>query len=406
MLTKDEEQQLTKLVIKAKEKCKNEYGVEIKKPIQIDTSKSFEQNKVLIVQAIKDEKDLQLKDKPKTTPSAISERKKQSALEQAKKNEELQRMKAEEQKLVAEWKATPPQDVQIPEFETAKHLILATAKGDGNATLITGEGGIGKTFLAINTIKAVTKDFEFFNGYTTPLSFYKFLYGHREKLILLDDVEGIFNDEKGMALLKGALWDADGKRIINYASTSDKAEGLPSMFEFKGKLIMLCNKVPRENDISVSAMISRTISYELSFSHLQKKRIMYEILDKKQGLTDEQKRLAKQVIDKHTNLITKHFNFRTLERLLVFIRYNPTLAEQLFTSTIKQDEDETIVWELMNSQKGISEQIAVFHQLTGKCRRTFYNIKRGLQKQMEADRKSAKVQPKGDVAPAQNEGGQ
>lgn len=394
MLTKDEEQQLIKLVVKAKEKCKNEYGVEIKKTIQIDTNKSFEQNQAFIIQAIKAEKDLMLKDKKATNDE------KQASLEQAKKeNEKLQQLKAEEQKLIQEWKATPPQDVQIPEFETAKHLILATAKGGGNATLITGEGGIGKTFLCINTIKQVTKDFIFFNGYTTPLSLYKLLYEHRNKLILLDDVEGIFNDEKGMALLKGALWDADGKRIINYASTSDKAEGLPSMFEFTGKLIMLCNKVPREQDLSVSAMISRTISYELSFSHLQKKRIMYEILDKKQGLTDEQKKLARQLIDKHTNLVTQHFNFRTLERLLVFIRYNPALAEQLFASTIRQDEDEVLVWGLMNSQKGISEQIAHFCQLTGKSRRTFFNIKKKLRMDIDRDR-NAKMQSKGNVSPS------
>lgn len=402
MLTQQEEQQLTKLVIRAKEKCKEQYGVEIKKPIQIDTNKSFEENKTLIIQAIKEEKELRLKDKPKTASVSI---KKQETLEKARKaKEEMLRLKAEEQQLIEEWRATPVQEIDVPEFATAKHLILATARGDGNATLITGEGGIGKTFLTINTIKAVIKDYLYFNGYTTPLSFYKYLYTNKDKLLILDDAEGIFNDDKGLALLKSALWDADGKRVINYASTSDKAEGLPSMFEFTGKLIILCNKIPRENDLSVSAMIGRTISYELNFSYLQKKKLMYEILGKKQGLTDEQKKLAREILDRHASITTKYFNFRTLEKLLVFIKYNPEKAEQLFTSTIKQDEDETIVWELMNGTKGISEQVADFINTTEKSRRTFFHIKKRLQKRMEAD-KSAKVQQNTGMPNAQGEVG-
>ena len=60
-----------------------------------------------------------------------------------------------------------------------------------------GEGGLGKTFLTINEVKKLLKpsEWDYFNGYSTPLSIYEILYDNRnKKLIILDDIEGLFNE--------------------------------------------------------------------------------------------------------------------------------------------------------------------------------------------------------------------
>ena len=57
-----------------------------------------------------------------------------------------------ESQIIRRWKTQKSNRVQLEAFETARHLILATAKGYSNATIITGEGGIGKTFLAVEAI--------------------------------------------------------------------------------------------------------------------------------------------------------------------------------------------------------------------------------------------------------------
>ena len=57
MLTEREEQYLTKLAALARQKCKEEYGMEIKGEIKIDISKSLAENRLSILKAVKDEKD-------------------------------------------------------------------------------------------------------------------------------------------------------------------------------------------------------------------------------------------------------------------------------------------------------------------------------------------------------------
>jgi len=88
-------------------------------------------------------------------------------------------------------------------------------------------------------------------------------------VIILDDVEGIFQNKLSLAILKGALWNSDGERICQYSSKSDKAT-MPEKFVMNAKVIILCNHIPRENDSSTRAMISRTIFYKMGFSFERK----------------------------------------------------------------------------------------------------------------------------------------
>ncbi len=305
---------------------------------------------------------------------------------------------AKEKELLASWKETiNTGSAIIPEFGIAKDLILTTVKGESNATILTGEGGIGKTYLTLQTIKESGAEFIYRNGYTTPLSFYKTLYDNNGKLIVMDDVEGLFTDPKGIALLKGALWDTAGKRLLNYVSTSDKLDNLPPIFEFTGKMVILANTIPHKNYANVNAMISRAIHYRVEFSHAQKMAIIKEVLDKKTALSQEQKAKAWNLIQAHTSIATKNFNIRTLEKLCYFIKYDESKAESLFKATIEEDGEERLVYELMqNNNLSVIEQVARFIEETGKSRRTYFTMKKKLLERI----KSAKVQPKQDMPPA------
>ena len=118
--------------------------------------------------------------------------------------------------------------------------------------------------MAINTIKKEKRDFVYLNTYTTPLALYKYLYDNKDKLIVLDDVMGLFNNEKTLALLKSALWEVDGKRLITMNTTSRLLEGYPLIFEFKGQVIFLSNRI-KENE-HITALLSRTEKYIIDFT--------------------------------------------------------------------------------------------------------------------------------------------
>jgi hypothetical protein len=293
-----------------------------------------------------------------------------------------QEIEKEERELIAEWKNQKIEEIEIKEFETAQHLITLTTKGFTYATIITGEGGIGKTFKTIQTIKKITLDFIYKSGYTTPLSLYMFLYNNKDKLIVLDDIEGIFKDGVALAILKGCLWDTDGKRLVFYDTTSGKLDA-PNCFEFTGRLIILCNKIPNLNDLHTKAVLSRTIYYEVNFTYNQKIKIITQILNSKKDLTAEVKKKILKIITENTNVATENLNIRTLEKLVAYIKYDTKIAESLFKQTTQKDTTKEIVWELMNKGLSAKEQISEFITLTGKGRTLFFEIKKELKNQMK-----------------------
>ncbi|MFW6173471.1 MAG: LAGLIDADG family homing endonuclease, partial [Elusimicrobiota bacterium] len=241
------------------------------------------------------------------------------------------------------------------------------------------------SYCCINTIKQETKDFIYKSGYTTPLSLYQFLYNNKDKLIVLDDIEGIFKDSTALSILKGALWDIDGKRLVQYDTTSNKISA-PSTFEFTGRLIILCNKIPNEDDMSVNAMLSRTNHYRISFTYNQKMKLIKLILKKHKDLSDKQRKEVLRIIKKNTDVATENLNFRTLEKLISFVKYNIKKAEELFIKTTDTNPYQKIVWDLMNSGKSVNQQIQEFYEKTGKRRSKYYEVKKEVKLKMGKDK--------------------
>ncbi|MEK6829430.1 MAG: hypothetical protein AABY15_04835 [Nanoarchaeota archaeon] len=278
------------------------------------------------------------------------------------------------------WKNERNQHIEVKEFNTAKELIALILKGLSPALIITGEGGIGKTHLTVEQIKANLKceEWEYEAGYTTPLAFYKFLYAHRnKKLLILDDVEGLFNDRKGIGILKNAFWDTDGKRLVFYDTTSDKLN-IPSVFQLNANLIVLCNKIENKEDLNVSALISRALCYEVNFTYEQKVEIMKRLIQQK-GLTPAQQETILRLIEKGTTIATKNFNLRTLEKVISLVKYDPQQAEALFKEIVEIDEAVLAFLEISKNLTTEQVKIQQFKEKTGLSRATYFRLKKKYQ---------------------------
>jgi len=301
----------------------------------------------------------------------------------------------EQQKNLAEWKNTAKKGhIHIPEFEIPKKLLNVLIKGnDYKGLVLLGEGGVGKTCMTIQSIKSNLKPgaWEYQNGYTTPLALYEFLYKGRDKdVLILDDIEGVFNNQVSLSILKAALWDVDGQRIVHYNSSSKHLEA-PRAFVIRAKVIILCNSIPKAKDLSMRAMLSRTISYEFNLSYKQKLKICEQFINNDDDTTNDQKNEVIQLLKSHTNRATKDFNFRTMRKAIAFVKNNPDSAEELFKATTKEDELKAAYFQTLDS-KTVKEQVKKFQDLTGKSRRTFFNIKKLI---------SAEVRRETDVTLAQ-----
>jgi hypothetical protein len=169
---------------------------------------------------------------------------------------------------------------------------------------------------------------------------------------------------------------------VFYDTTSGKLDA-PNFFEFTGRLIILCNKIPNLNDLHTRAVLSKTIYYEVNFTYNQKIKIITQILNSKKDLTAEVKKKILKIITENTNVATENLNIRTLEKLVAYIKYDTKIAESLFKQTTQKDTTKEIVWELMNKGLSAKEQISEFITLTGKGRTLFFEIKKELKNQMK-----------------------
>ena len=226
MLEKKEEQYLTNLITQAKTKCKDKYDIEIKKDITIDMDKNLEENKAFIIQMIKSERDLKLKDKPKIiAKKSNSEEKKKLAEQEAKKEaENIKRMKIEEDKIISDWKKqfNPSMIIQSPAYFEMEKYIEMVCGGFSNFTIVASEGGLAKTWSSQAILHKKKIDYAYLNSFTSPLELYNFLYDNSDgKVILIDDKEGIWDNKPIISILKNAT-EINGKRTIGWNSTTSK----------------------------------------------------------------------------------------------------------------------------------------------------------------------------------------
>jgi len=278
------------------------------------------------------------------------------------------------------WKNKKTKLKILPAFEPVREFIkLVASSQECPALLLVGEGGIGKTAMVLQIVKQEFKpsEWELLSSYSTPLSIYSFLYEHRnKKVIILDDVEGLFNNELSVSILKGAMWETGGERIVQYHSTSDKLGDLPSRFIITSKLVILCNRIPNNKDVSVRAMVSRAIRYPISFTYQQKLEVCKQIVEGDNALEKKEREQVLKLIKDHTSPATKDVNFRTLLRAKAMVRYNPEKATALFTKTVEEDDALAAYYQVIKVSDKVAKQQQLWSEKTGLSRRSFFRTKR------------------------------
>ncbi len=169
-------------------------------------------------------------------------------------------------------------------FEFVEKLVNMVAAGVQPSAVITGEGGLGKTFTVTKTLeKAGYKDisdladfqvgsvintrkcFTMVKGYSTAKGLYRTLFENNKSIIVFDDCDAVLKDPVALNLLKGAL-DSYGKRIISW-NADMRDEDLPRSFNFEGRVIFISNM--DQNNID-QAIRSRSMLIDLSMNADQK----------------------------------------------------------------------------------------------------------------------------------------
>jgi len=286
----------------------------------------------------------------------------------------LQKFKEEAKQNEAKWFNSLPTDfVLIEQFKNISHFINILNKKLLSGLIIYGRGGIGKTRLVLSLLKKSGVDFVYNNSYTTPLAFAQFLYQHRkDKVIVLDDVEGILKNKVIMSILKSAL-DTKETRLIHYNSTSKVAkETLPNPFVFDSRIIILLNSIPDNSEIE--SLFSRLIVKEVNLSYSQIMAVAKDVIKcNHNDLTDDEVVEIVDFIRENSSQATKEFNFRTIEKIVSFYKYSREKWKALALEVLENDDELELIRKLINEYpKNRMKQFIVYQKISGKSRRTFF----------------------------------
>lgn len=195
-------------------------------------------------------------------------------------------------------------------FSFVEKLVSMVADGVQPSAIITGEGGLGKTYTVTKTLETkgykdisdladfqvgtiinTRKCFTMVKGYSTPKGLYRTLFENNKSIIVFDDCDSVLKDPVALNLLKSAL-DSYGKRIISW-NADMKDEDLPRSFNFEGRVIFISNMDDGKID---QAIRSRSMMIDLTMTTEQKIERMETIALSDEFLPEYDKNIVKDAL--------------------------------------------------------------------------------------------------------------
>lgn len=205
-------------------------------------------------------------------------------------------------------------------FEFMSMFTKMVIDGVMVSTIITGEGGLGKTHAVMQALsksnKHETRDYVVVKGHATPKALYATLFENNGKIIIFDDCDSVLKDPTALNLLKGAL-DSYEKRTISWLQQGFIPSDLPSHFEFTGQIIFISNMNADKLD---NAVKSRSICIDLSMSMQDKiDRMQFILPTILPEIALEVKQAAIEFMAAHSEE-AREFNIRTLIKVAKVVK--------------------------------------------------------------------------------------
>lgn len=144
--------------------------------------------------------------------------------------------------------------VHLTTYDRLEQYLRAFAQGHFHLLILIGSGGLAKS----RAIRAALNGTAcWIEGNATPFGMYVKLYNHRDEFVVIDDVDGLYADRRGIRLLK-CLCQTDEEKTIAWQSDARTLErqGVPREFMTKSRVVIISNEWKTLND-NVAALQDR-----------------------------------------------------------------------------------------------------------------------------------------------------
>lgn len=231
-------------------------------------------------------------------------------------------------------------------YANVEKYIQGICKGEFRSVIVNGPPGVGKSYSVEKYLQqyAEADTYKVAAGHMTPLSLYGNLYQYRNvgDVLVLDDIDSVFEKLEGINLLKAAM-DTKPVRQINWESSSAVVVnlGLPSHFEFKGSVVLISNIgfVRKKGKMQEHLEALKDRSYSLHISSNTKEELYQQVcfmVIKKNLLREfdidaEQQSKILDYIGMNLDKINK-ISLRLAMKLASLMKANPTEWESMADS--------------------------------------------------------------------------
>jgi hypothetical protein len=207
-------------------------------------------------------------------------------------------------------------------FQFLRKMVRMVAVNTPTSLVIVGDSGLGKSFTVdeVMTSCSLEKDSDYvvIKGHATPKSIYRVLWENHDKIVVFDDCDGVFRDEKAVNILKGALETHPIRRVSWLTERTNGSSGeidgeIPKSFDFEGKIIFISNL--KLSDVP-EPILGRAMYVDVSMTADEKIARINHCLDNiRRDVSMDIKREVLTLLD-DLKCEIKNLNFRTFLKVL------------------------------------------------------------------------------------------